>query len=359
MHKFSAKLLCLVMALVMLGTALTGCTGGKGGAGGSSRTVVDMTGNTITLPEKVEKVHVDWASGITLAMTLGATDKLVAAPTAFEGDTFAWAREICPAINNVKKDQDAFTNLESALNYEPDLVITSTKDNIETYQNLGLPVVYVTFNSNETFKESLKIVGKALGEKEYAAAERYAAYFDANVAMVSQRLSKLTDADKQTVYYMDSRFGDCYHTVGKGEIQEEWISCAGGILATAAILEGRNLEINSEKMLDVDPDIVIIGAQNQADVYDQLMVDPVLAGMSAVKNGTVYRAPQGIFPWCRNGPEAAIQMVWAAKLLHPAEFADVDIKAVAKDFYKTFYGNDVSDAVIDGILAGKLCPTGK
>ena len=77
-------------------------------------------------------------------------------------------------------------------------------------------------------------------------------------------------------------------------------------------------------MLDVDPDIVIIGAQNQADVYDQLMVDPVLAGMSAVKNGTVYRAPQGIFPWCRNGPEAAIQMVWAAKLLHPAEFADVD-----------------------------------
>ena len=356
--KKMTRLMALALA-ALLSLLCVGCAPKVDDDAPVERTVVDMTGETIQLPEKVEKVHVDWASGITLVMTLGATDKLVAAPTAFETDTFAWAREICPAINDVKKDQDAFSNLESALNYEPDLVITSTKDNIEGYKNLGVTVIYVSFNSNETFKESLKIVGKALGEEEYAAAERYAAYFDANVEMVSKRLEGLAEADKQTVYYMDSRFGDCYHTVGKGEIQEEWISCAGGILATAAELEGRNLEINGEKMLEINPDIIGIGAQNQADVYDQLMADPVLAAMDAVKNGKVYRIPQGMFPWCRTGPEAAIQMIWAAKLLHPAEFEDVDMKEVARDFYQEFYGTNVSDEALDGILAGKLCPTGK
>ena len=90
-----------------------------------------------------------------------------------------------------------------------------------------------------------------------------------------------------------------------------------------------------------------------------LMEDAVLVGLSAVQNNKVYRIPQGIFPWCRTGPEAAIQMIWAGKLFYPERFEDVDIATVAKDFYRSIYGTEVEDWVIEGILAGKLCPTGK
>lgn len=353
------KVFSFVMAVLIICTVFAGCSKEDKNVSNGPRSVVDMTGETIKLPENVNKIFVDWASGITLVTTLGATEKLVCVPTAFETDTFAWTRIICPAIDSVKKDDDAYTNVETALTYGPDLVVTKTKDNIETYQNLGMTVIYVDFNNNESFKESLKIVGKALGESEYEVAEKYCEYFDTNHKMVTDRLKNVDQDAKQTVYYVDSRFVDPYHSVGRGEIQEEWITAAGGILATASEFEGRNLEINAEKILEINPDIFVIGAQNQAEVYDLLIKDPVLSGSDAVKNNKVYRIPQGLFPWCRTGPEAAIQMIWAGKLLYPTEFEDVDVKSIAKDFYKEFYGADVSDETLDGILSGKLCPTGK
>ena len=367
------KTLTMLLILSLLCALLAGC-GGKApettaepetaAAGAEAaaeqpktpRTVVDMAGNEVQLPDTVDRVFCDWASGVTLIMTLGATEKLVDVYPAIDTDTFAWARAICPAIAEVNKDDAPFSNPEAILNYEPDLVVTNTKDNIEAYTNLGLTTVYVEYNSNDSFKESMLIVGTALGEKEQAAAEKYNAYFDANVAMVRQRLADVAEADKPSVYYMDSRFGDAYHTVGTGEIQEDWITTAGGVLATAQDFEGRNLEITAEKFLEIDPDVILIGAQKQAEVYDLLQEDSVLAGLSALENGAVYRIPQGIFPWCRTGPEAAMQMVWAGKLLYPERFEDIDMADFAKTFYREFYGSEVSDDTIAGILAGKLCP---
>lgn len=352
--------LAFVLALILLCNTLVGCGNVENIPNeAAKRTITDMTGQAVELPANIEKVFCDWASGITLIMTLGATEKLVAAHSAFETDSFAWAREICPQIEEVVKDDAPFSNAEAILNYSPDLVVTNNKDNIDTYQNLGLTVVYVDYNSNDSFKESMRIVGEALGADEKAAADRYNAYFDENVKLVQERLNSLSDADKPSVYYMDSRFGDAYHTVGAGEIQEEWITIAGGVLATASEFEGRNLEITSEKLLEIDPDYILIGAQKQADVYELLMADNVLAGLSAVKNNSVYRIPQGIFPWCRTGPEAAIQVIWAAKLLHPEQFSDIDMAELAQNFYKDFYGTEVSLDSIEGILAGKVCPEGK
>lgn len=359
--KFGLKrLLTLSLAMALLCTAFVGCGNtANNPTETAKRTVADMTGETVELPEKVEKVFCDWPSGITLIMTLGATEKLVAAHSAFETDSFAWAREICPQIEAVKKDDAPFSNAEAILNYSPDLVVTNNKDNVDTYKKLGLTTVYVDYNSNDSFKESMRIVGAALGADEQAAADRYNTYFEENVKLVQERLADISESDKPYVYYMDSRFGDAYHTVGAGEIQEEWITAAGGTLATAAEFEGRNLEITAEKLLEIDPDYILIGAQKQADVYELLMADNVLAGLSAVKNNSVYRIPQGIFPWCRTGPEAAMQVIWAAKLLHPEQFPDIDISELAKQFYKDFYGTEVAQDTIDGILSGKLCPEGK
>lgn len=322
----------------------------------NDRSIVDMTGETVVLPDVVERVFCDWASGITLIMTLGGTDKLVVAPEAFEKDTFAWAQILCPALNSVKKDDNPYTNIEEVLNLEPQLVVTNNKDNIARYKEMGLVVIYVNYNSNESFKQSLLIVGKAMGETEYAAALRYNELFDSNVALVKEKLAGLTEEEKPTVYYVDGRFSDPYHTVGSGEIQEDWITISGGRLATAEEFTGRNLEITAEKFLTIDPDVILIGAQKQAEVYDLLMSDEVIAGLKAVQTNKVYRIPMGIFPWCRTGPEAILQPLWAAKLLHPDLMEDVNVEQAARDFYESFYGSTVEDKVLQDIMAGKLSP---
>ena len=322
-----------------------------------SVTVTDMAGREVVVQGPVERLHVDWASGITLAMTLGATEKLVTVPNAFHTDTFAWCRIICPALENIVADDGAYQNLEGVLNYEPQLVITQTKDSIELYENLGLTVVYVKFNDVESFKQSIMIVGTALGGSHLEQAVAFCAYMDECYAFAQERVAAVAEEDRPSVYYVDSRFVDAYHTVGTGEIQESWILAAGGRLATAPKFKGRNLEITAEEFLITDPDIIVIGAQNQAEVYKLLMADPVLCELSAVKAGNVVRIPQGMFPWCRTGPESAMQPIWAGKLLHPELFEDVVIIDMAREFYQRFYGTVLTDEQLTGILNGQLTPT--
>ncbi len=346
--------LCLVLVVFMSVAGLTAVCA----EAGAPIVIADMADREVTMDGYPEKVFVDWASGITLAMTLNATDRLVAVPEAFKGDTFAWCRIICPALADIPADDSVFQNIEGVLNYEPDLVITSTRESLETYEMMGLPVIYVKFTDNESFQRSIQVVGQALGEENYEAALRFCDYMNDNIALARERTSGLSGEERPAVYYMDSRFSDAYHTVGKGEIQENWIESAGGRLATADLFEGRNIEITVEQFLSVDPDIILVGAQNQAAVTQMLLSDPVLCELTAVKNGNVYRIPQGMFPWCRTGPESAMQAIWAGKLLHPELFEDIDIMALARDFYQRFYGAAVEDEYLEGILAGKLTPDG-
>lgn len=353
------KLLVFVLAVHMFCFTFVGC-GRKNVDASSSKasSVVDMTGNEVALPANIDKIFVDWTAGIILPMTLGATDKLVVVPTTFDEEAYAWTRMICPDIDLVERNNEAYMNKEVALSYEPDVVITNMEENVAVYQSAGVDAVYVKFTDNKSFQESLKIVGEVLGDKEYEMAKKYCNYFNDNVQMVTERLKNVEKASKPSVYYVDCRFADPYHTVGKGEVQEEWITTAGGVLATAEEFEGKNLEVTTEKISEINPDIIMIGARNQADVYNTIMSDENFANLDAVKNNKVYRVPQGLSPWCRNGSEAAVQILWAAKLLHPTEFEDIDMKTMVQDFYKEFYGAKLNDDTLGGILAGKLSPTG-
>jgi iron complex transport system substrate-binding protein len=351
--------------VIILGCSLfTTCNRNRDGDG-STRNVIDMAGRTVAIPKTVNKVFVEWASGITLAMTLGATDKLIAIPSASESDSSAWAKIICPQLGDIEISNNYNTNVEVVLGYNPDVVITGVKSRIEQYVAVGLPTIYCNFINNDTLidydtlKETILIFGKVFGENELEVAKKYNKYLDDNIAMVAERTALIATADKPKVYYVDARFNDIYHTVGTGEIQGSWITIAGGTLATTGYFEGRNIEITAEKFLSIDPDILMIGAQNQAEVYDKMISDTVISELSAVRNNKVYRIPQRIYPWCRTGPEAALQVIWAGKLLHPELFQDIDVAIIAKDFYKYFYGTDISDEHLQGILGGKLTPTGK
>ena len=81
-------------------------------------------------------------------------------------------------------------------------------------------------------------------------------------------------------------------------------------------------------------------------------------GTNAVKNKKVYVNPAGVFSWDRYGAEGALQILWAAKTLHPELFKDVDIAAETNKFYKEFLHYDLSDKEVGYILNG-LDPEGK
>ena len=346
-----------MIALTLLLCMLIGCLAGCGTASeneGTTKTVVDMLGNSVEIPANPKKIMIHWASGVTLALTLGSADRLSVIPEAFDSETFNWVRVICPGVKDVKMDTKAFQSTETALTYGPEVIIANDKDILAQYQELGIPAVYVELTSYENYKKALLVLGEVLGRDEYKLAEEYGKYFDASVEMVTERLKDLPEEERPSVYYLDTRFGDAYHTVGTGELQEDWIRFAGGKLATEGHFTGRNIEITVEEFLSIDPDIIIVGGHMESEVYDLLMNDPLLKGLTAVQNAKVYRNPYGLYAWEREGSEAALQIPWAAKLLHPESFEDVDMMKMAGDFYQKFYGVELSDQELGAILDGKL-----
>ena len=111
-------------------------------------------------------------------------------------------------------------------------------------------------------------------------------------------------------------------------------------------------------MAIADPDVIIVGGSNGEASIEKIYQSPIFAGTKAVKNKKVYSNPKGVFGWDRYGAEGALQILWAAKTLHPKIFSHIDLAKETKWFYENFMNYNLSDMEFNYILKG-LSPEGK
>lgn len=119
----------------------------------------------------------------------------------------------------------------------------------------------------------------------------------------------------------------------------------------AAELTG-TAEINMEQVYEWDPDIILITnfspylpedlLNNTIDGYDW-------SGVSAVKNGQVYKFPLGMYRWFPPASDTPLVLMWLAKTTQPERFADLDLDARIKNFYQTHYHVALSDEELETI----------
>ena len=60
--------------------------------------------------------------------------------------------------------------------------------------------------------------------------------------------------------------------------------------------------------------------------------------------------PSGVYLWDRHSAEAALQVLWAAKTLHPNRFRDLDLKKETQAFYAKFFNYPLTDAEYHAIM---------
>ncbi len=164
-----------------------------------------------------------------------------------------------------------------------------------------------------------------------------------------ERLEKVSadipENEKPRVYYAASGLTN---TEGTGSITNYWAGAAGGVnVATENGIEGTFIDIDVETLLSWNPDIIVL---RDAEFYQQLMDDPTLSTMDAVKNGKVYVAPKGIYNWAVRASEAAIMPLWAATIIQPELFKDIDIEQETRDFHQKYYGMELTDDQVYTIL---------
>ena len=317
------------------------------------RDVKDMSGDIVKVPAKVEKIATLWYANNQIILMLGGADKIVTTTDQIKKNK--WFAKIYPRIAEVPAALNGNDiQIEELVKLAPDVVVVSNNNFQENLTKNGFNAVNAIFRDYDDMKKSVLLTAELIGGDAASKAKELNENLDANIALVTERTNKLEGAARPKVLHIVGG-ANLLKIDGTKTIIDTWVKYAGG--KNAVQKEGSMIEITAEEIVAADPDIIIVGGADNQKAVEKIYADPVFAGLKAVKNKKVYGNPKGVFSWDRYGAESALQILWAATIVQPELFKDVDVKAQAKAFYKKFMNYDLSDAEFDYILKG-LNPDG-
>lgn len=219
----------------------------------------------------------------------------------------------------------------------------------------GAGIAFVTIDKLGTVEEmsqAFTIIGNILGGEHQKKAEELVKLYQGNVADTAKRTSSLTDAQRVPVLELRADGGE-YSTINSKDISHEYIVAAGGVNVAADFTangQGTGLAVGTEQVAAWNPKMIFTLSQESRDA---ILADPALAGVDAVKEKNIQVCPAGVYLWCVRSAEGALAPHWLGKILHPDLFADVDISAEVKAFYKEYGYQDLTDEAVQEILAGE------
>jgi iron complex transport system substrate-binding protein len=332
-------------------------------------TVKDMAGRSVTFPAQVNNLVTLYGPGYEKLVMLGAEDRIVAAAD-FNKTHAAWAHVIYKKLDSLPSIVNpSAPNVEDLIKYKPGVVFWFSNDkNVQAMENAGLPVICSVGNDPtlESLKSLLGIYAQVLGPDAMKKSQEYNAYFDQKAKAITAVTSTIAENKKPRVYVTS---GIPLRTRGGKSVMQDTVEKAGGIYVAKDAAQG-TANINYEQIMQWNPDIIIIdhapdlpdpsasatsNTPSTSAVYDQIMQDPQLQAINAVKNKKVYVSPMGAFFWDA-GQQGILQLEWMAKLFNPDSFKNIDMQTELKEFYAKFFAYNLTDEQAKMILDHKLPP---
>jgi len=316
------------------------------GSSKQTRTITYYTDQSITVPQKINRVATGWPAQNSVIAMLGYGDNIVATVDMIKASPIF--NKFVPSIKDAVvcfATSSGELNIEGLLHARPDVAFIaqgSRGRQFERLQEMGIPVAFLKANAMKNLLDRTMITGEILGEDAYQRALKYVEYFNHNVRRVSQRISQIPKKRRARVYHA---MGNPLMTNAGPSLVQDWMDLAGVIniaqdwrIANTGMSGHGNA--NLEEIIAADPDVILCMDVVAADF---IKTEPAWGGIKAVKDGRVYVNPKGLFVWCRETSEEALQFLWLAKTVYPTDFADIDIAEETRSFYKNFYGYDLSD----------------
>ncbi|MEZ4598470.1 MAG: ABC transporter substrate-binding protein [Syntrophotaleaceae bacterium] len=322
----------------------------------NTRLLTDMIGNEIRVPDPLTRVALFGGPTGQIAYILGARDQLCAVTNTLKGSELLLAFD--PTVTELPgpRSTSGHINIEELLLAEPQLVIAGNLDGSIVQKKTGIPVAFTESSMNHDtrlLKEEIRFYAMIFGKQERG--EKYNAYLDKTLSFIRSRTSDIPQDQRKKVF---NGYGPQHLvTLGGDTFMHERIETAGCLDATAAIsttgkqegLHSGLSEMSMEKVLAWNPDILIIDTGTPEEIYN----DPRWQNVTAIQNRQVFKQPVGIFIWDRPTAEAAVLYpLWLAKTAYPERFADVDLVAEVKRFYRETMDFDLSDDQSRSVLNG-------
>lgn len=312
-----------------------------------TRTVTDMQGHKVKIPRHVKRVADLWHANNQVVLLLGEQNKLVATTPLIKKQH--WFVTIDPGIKRVTSPFSGNQiQTEELLKAKPDVVIASDPGQIKAAKQAKLPTVNAMYTNFSGLQRSVTLTAKILGGKAPKIAREYNKELNQNITLVQHQLKGVKNRPT-VVHFVNSQ--DLTKVDGKKTIVDQWIRLAGG--KNAISRNGNQITVTAESLIKANPDIIIVGSSTTEAAKRALKQDSKLKNLRAVKQGHVYGNPQGTFPWDRYSAEEALQVLWAAKKLHPHQMNNVNMTKETKDFYLKYYHYHLTSKQAHQILSGQ------
>lgn len=213
-------------------------------------------------------------------------------------------------------------------------------------EQMGIPVVFIETNL-DGYGDAYRMLGELLGMEERG--EELAVYCENAYAETEAAMANIPEEERVNVAYL---LGDAgLNAIAKDSYQSTVIDmCANNVV----VLEnpsgsGMGNEISLEQIAVWDPEMIVFGG---GSIYDTVGDDAAWAQISAIANDNYYEVPTDPWTWLNNPPTVnqILGLQWFPRLCYPDAF-DTDMQTVVTEYYKMFYGYELTDAEYQELTA--------
>lgn len=310
----------------------------------TSITLTDALNRTVTLPAAPQRIVITGKALFMIAdaayLFPGAAEKVVGLGNAGQGSSNFIALIDPNYAQKATLASDAGAEQVAALH--PDLVILKSylADSVGApIEALGIPVVYVDFETPEQYSRDLAILGKVFGDEARAA--EVASFYQSKMDEIKKTVGSATKPRALVLYYNDKDGNVAFNVPPMSWIQTQMVQIAGGepVWADANPAKGwTQVTLEQIAAWDADQIFIISYNTNPSDVVAGLKADPNWQAIRAVKEGKIYAFPADLYSWDQPDTRWVLGLIWLAGRLHPEQFPDLDMIAEAQNFYQTLYG---------------------
>lgn len=315
-----------------------------------TKTVVftDSAGREVEVPANIERVVPSGHTATQVLITL-VPEKLAGLPQEITQDQRAYLTdapdESLPVLGaafgskgDLNKEAVAATGAQVLIDTgEYKEGIEEDLDSLQ--EQLGIPCVFIETKLDE-WPAAYRKLGELLGVEDRA--EELATYCQDAYDQVSEVMAGIPQAERVRVLYCVGATGT--NVLAKGSFQSNVVDMLADNVAVvdSPAGSGAGNESNLEQIAVWDPQVILFGADAfAAGVAD----DPAWQTLTAIQEGSYHKVPDTPYVWLNNPPTVnqVLGMQWLARVLYPAQFQGKgSAYDVAKSYYKTFYGYDLS-----------------
>lgn len=326
-----------------------------------ARTITDMAGRTVEIPDKINKVYVNHQPGVVLMHTIDL-DLLCA----YAFDLLPGEKRIIPqkyhsipVLGTVGGNNSG--NKEVIMAAKPDIAIMFTYVEEMTVnlandfqKSTGIPVVMAEMTVKK-IPEVYRFVGKVINREERC--NKLADYCEKIIKKSEEICKELEKSKKIKVYYAQGPKG--LNSSASGTSHGEIIDMAGGfnVVERNSAGDGR-ISVNMEQVMIWNPDVILLAdrihsaspKENDPNKLLQSLHDG-WKNIKACKDGKVYFVPCIPYNVLDMPPSVnrIIGILWLGDILYPGKYTK-DIRKEFVEFYDLFYNYKLNDKELDEFL---------